>query len=61
MLSTWFFTELSSLIQADERFEAKMKVLSELVEHHADEEEEEMIGGASSLRDARLSWVLQRP
>src|SRR5207253_6126819 len=34
--------ELPQVDPADERFEAKMTVLSELVEHHADEEEEEM-------------------
>src|ERR1700694_3286579 len=34
--------ELPQVDPEDERFEAKMKVLSELVEHHADEEEEEM-------------------
>jgi hemerythrin superfamily protein len=34
--------ELPQVDPEDERFEAKMTVLSELVEHHADEEEEEM-------------------
>ena len=34
--------ELPKVDPEDERFEAKMTVLSELVEHHADEEEEEM-------------------
>ena len=34
--------ELPQVDPADERFHAKMTVLSELVEHHADEEEEEM-------------------
>ena len=34
--------ELPKVDPADERFEAKMTVLSELVEHHADEEEEQM-------------------
>jgi len=34
--------ELPKVDPADERFHAKMTVLSELVEHHADEEEDEM-------------------
>ena len=34
--------ELPKVNPEDERFHAKMTVLSELVEHHADEEEEEM-------------------
>jgi iron-sulfur cluster repair protein YtfE (RIC family) len=34
--------ELPQVDPGDERFHAKMTVLSELVEHHADEEEEEM-------------------
>ena len=34
--------ELPKVNPEDERFAAKMTVLSELVEHHADEEEEEM-------------------
>lgn len=34
--------ELPQVDPADERFHAKMTVLSELVTHHADEEEEEM-------------------
>ncbi len=38
----------------DERFEAKMTVLSELVEHHADEEEKEMFKSAQRLGDHEL-------
>jgi hemerythrin superfamily protein len=34
--------ELPQVDPSDERFEAKMTVLKELVEHHAEEEEEEM-------------------
>ena len=34
--------EIAELTPADEEFDAKMKVLKENVEHHADEEEEEM-------------------
>ena len=41
--------ELPQVDPEDERFEAKMKVLSELVEHHADEEEEEMFPTAEKL------------
>ena len=41
--------ELPKLDPDDERFEAKMTVLSELVEHHADEEEKEMFKLASKL------------
>jgi hemerythrin-like domain-containing protein len=35
--------ELPNVNPEDERFAAKMTVLSELVEHHADEEEDEML------------------
>jgi len=41
--------ELPQLDPDDERFEAKMTVLSELVEHHADEEEKEMFKLANKL------------
>jgi Hemerythrin HHE cation binding domain len=41
--------ELPQVDPADERFEAKMTVLSELVEHHADEEEKEMFKLAQKL------------
>ena len=41
--------ELPSVDPEDERFEAKMTVLSELVEHHADEEEKEMFKQAQKL------------
>jgi hemerythrin-like domain-containing protein len=34
--------ELPKVDPEDERFQAKMTVLSELVEHHVEEEEEEM-------------------
>jgi hypothetical protein len=43
--------ELPQVDPQDERFEAKMTVLSELVEHHADEEEEEMFKTAQKLGD----------
>jgi hemerythrin superfamily protein len=41
--------ELPQVDLEDERFEAKMTVLSELVEHHADEEEKEMFKLAGKL------------
>lgn len=41
--------ELPNVDLDDERFEAKMTVLSELVEHHADEEEEEMFKTAQKI------------
>ena len=41
--------ELPKVDPEDERFEAKMTVLSELVEHHADEEEKEMFKTAQKL------------
>jgi len=47
-------TELPQVDPADERFEAKMTVLSELVEHHADEEEKEMFKVAQKLGKEEL-------
>jgi len=41
--------ELPRVNPEDERFEAKMTVLAELVEHHADEEEKEMFKTAQKL------------
>ena len=41
--------ELPQVDPEDERFEAKMTVLSELVAHHADEEEKEMFKLAQKL------------
>lgn len=41
--------DLPNVDPEDERFEAKMTVLSELVEHHADEEETEMFKLAERL------------
>lgn len=38
----------------DERFEAKMTVLGEFIEHHVEEEEKEMFKAAESLGDVRL-------
>lgn len=47
--------DLPNVNPADERFEAKMTVLSELVEHHADEEEKEMFKTANKLGKERLT------
>lgn len=46
--------ELPTVDPEDEHFSAKMTVLSELVEHHADEEEDEMFPMAMKLGDAEL-------
>ena len=46
--------ELPKVDPAGDRFEAKMTVLSELVEHHADEEETEMFKLAKKIGDAEL-------
>ena len=46
--------ELPRVSPEDERFEAKMTVLSELVEHHAGEEEKEMFKLAQKLGKAEL-------
>lgn len=46
--------ELPRINPEDERFEAKMTVLSELVEHHADEEEKEMFKTAQKLGNDEL-------
>ena len=43
--------ELPTIDPEDERFAAKMTVLSELVEHHAEEEESEMFKLAQKLDD----------
>jgi len=44
----------------DERFEAKMTVLQELIEHHVEEEEKEMFKLARRLDDERLAEVGER-
>ena len=46
--------ELPRVNPEDERFEAKMTVLAELVEHHADEEEKEMFKTAQKLAKDEL-------
>jgi AAA+ superfamily predicted ATPase len=49
--------ELPTVDPEDEHFSAKMTVLSELVEHHADEEEEEMFVLAGKLGDRELETL----
>ncbi len=52
--------DLPNVNPADERFEAKMTVLSELVEHHADEEEKEMFKTANRLGKDELNKLGER-
>jgi len=47
--------ELPKVDPEDERFEAKMTVLEELIEHHVEEEEEEMFKAAQKLGAERLT------
>ena len=51
---TLVLRELPQVDPEDEQFEAKMTVLSELVEHHAEEEEEEMFKTAQKIGDDEL-------
>ena len=52
--------ELPNVDVEGERFEAKMMVLSELVEHHADEEEKEMFKLAQKLGADKLEELGER-
>jgi hemerythrin superfamily protein len=52
--------ELPKVDPDDERFEAKMTVLEELIEHHVEEEEDEMFHLAEKLGDAVLEDVSKR-
>jgi hemerythrin superfamily protein len=52
--------ELPQVDPEDERFEAKMTVLSELVLHHADEEEKEMFKLATKLGKEELEELAQQ-
>jgi hemerythrin superfamily protein len=50
--------ELSALQPGEPTFDAKMKVLRENVEHHAEEEEKEMFPQAKKLTDEALESLL---
>jgi hemerythrin superfamily protein len=52
--------DLPNVDPEDERFEAKMTVLSELVEHHADEEEKEMFKTVERLGKDALEALAER-
>ena len=52
--------ELPQLNPDDERFEAKMTVLSELIEHHVEEEETEMFKLAQKIGDDELNELGDR-
>ena len=49
--------ELPKVDPDDERFEAKMTVLQELIEHHVEEEEDEMFDLAAKLGEDELEVV----
>jgi hypothetical protein len=51
---TLVLDELPDVDLEDERFEAKMTVLEELIEHHVEEEEKEMFKSAEKLGKGRL-------
>jgi hemerythrin-like domain-containing protein len=52
--------ELPGVDPEDDRFDAKMTVLSELIEHHVDEEENEMFKTARRLGTAELNALGDR-
>jgi hemerythrin-like domain-containing protein len=52
--------ELPGVDPKDERFEAKMTVLSELIEHHVEEEEEEMFKLASKIDKDEAADLAER-
>jgi hemerythrin superfamily protein len=52
--------ELPKVETDDERFEAKMTVLSELVEHHVEEEEKEMFKLAKKIGEDELEELGER-
>ena len=52
--------ELPSVDPEDERFDAKMTVLSELIEHHVEEEEKEMFKLAGKIEKDEADDIAQR-
>ena len=52
--------EIPKVDPQDERFEAKVTVLKELIEHHVEEEEDEMFEMAEKLDDDVLKEVGER-
>jgi hemerythrin-like domain-containing protein len=52
--------ELPGVDPEDDRFDAKMTVLSELIEHHVEEEEDEMFKTAKKLGPAELNALGDR-
>jgi len=52
--------ELPQVDPEDERFEAKMTVLQQLVEHHVEEEEDEMFKLAGKIDDDELESLGER-
>lgn len=56
---TLVLNELPDYDTDDERFEAKMTVLEELIEHHVEEEEKEMFKSAERLGNERLEQLAE--
>jgi hemerythrin-like domain-containing protein len=54
---TLVLDELPDVDTDDERFEAKVTVLDELIQHHVEEEEEEMFKIAEKLGAERLAEI----
>jgi hypothetical protein len=52
--------ELPQVDPQDERFEAKMTVLSELIEHHVEEEEKEMFKLAGKIDKDEAADIAER-
>jgi hemerythrin superfamily protein len=50
----WTLSELEKMKPADERFDAKVKVLMENVKHHVEEEEEELFPKVKRLLNAKM-------
>jgi hypothetical protein len=56
----WMLSELAGLDPEDERFDAKMTVLSELIEHHVEEVEKEMFKLAGKIEKDEADDIAQR-